>query len=108
MLSYSLIIFCITLLINPILCYIPETRIGHNSVIIHNQLLVFGGWKMETNTSTYEMFYLDLTKPFDSKNQSWDLIREGNLPVYTYYSAAVADTLDDDIIYLIGGCKNVN
>ncbi|RHZ47270.1 hypothetical protein Glove_586g7 [Diversispora epigaea] len=105
MLSYSLIIFCITLLINPILCYIPETRIGHNSVIIHNQLLVFGGWKMETNTSTYEMFYLDLTKPFDSKNQSWDLIREGNLPVYTYYSAAVADTLDDDIIYLIGGYR---
>ncbi|RHZ47268.1 hypothetical protein Glove_586g9 [Diversispora epigaea] len=105
MLSFSLIIFCITLLINPILCYVPENRMGHNSVIIHNQLLVFGGWKMEPNTSTYEMFYLDLTKPFDSKNQSWDLVLEGYLPVYTYFSAAVVSTLDDDIIYLIGGYR---
>ncbi|RHZ47254.1 hypothetical protein Glove_586g11 [Diversispora epigaea] len=106
MLSYSLIIFCITLLINPILCYIPETRIGHNSVIIHNQLLVFGGRKNESvDTSTYEMLYLDLTKPFDSKSNPWELLKEGYLPVYTYFSTSIVSTLDDDIIYLIGGYR---
>ncbi|RHZ47244.1 hypothetical protein Glove_586g6 [Diversispora epigaea] len=105
MFSYSLMIFCITLLINPILCYIPETRLGHNSVIIHNQLLVFGGWKIEPNTSTYEMFYLDLTKPFDSKSKPWELLKEGYLLVYTYFSTSIVSTLDDDIIYLIGGYR---
>ncbi|RHZ81950.1 hypothetical protein Glove_116g48 [Diversispora epigaea] len=108
MVSCSLIIFyIITLLINPILCYDTEGRIGHNSVIIHNRLLVFGGWKENETIDTYysEMFYLDLTNPFDIKNKSWYLIEEGNLPVYTYLSAAIVSTLDDDIIYLIGGYR---
>ncbi|RHZ81949.1 hypothetical protein Glove_116g49 [Diversispora epigaea] len=107
MVSYGLIIFCITLLINSILCYVPEPRVGHNSVIIHNRLLVFGGWKVNESTdkSYYEMVYIDLIKPFDSKNQSWYLVEEGNLPVYTDLSTAIVSTLDDDIIYLIGGYR---
>ncbi|RHZ81919.1 hypothetical protein Glove_116g51 [Diversispora epigaea] len=107
MVSYGLLIFCITLSINSILCYVPEPRIGHNSVIIHNRLLVFGGLKVNESTdkSYYEMVYIDLIKPFDSKNQSWYLVEEGNLPVYTFLSTSIVSTLDDDIIYLIGGYR---
>ncbi|RHZ90016.1 hypothetical protein Glove_9g301 [Diversispora epigaea] len=107
MVSFSLVIFCITLLINPISCYIPETRIGHNGVVIHERLLIFGGWKNSSNlTKTYtssEIFYLNLTNQFDIVNQQWDLVLEGNLPLYEYFSTALVSTLDDDIIYLIGG-----
>ncbi|RHZ84346.1 hypothetical protein Glove_83g46 [Diversispora epigaea] len=107
MVSFSLIIFCVTLLINSISCYLADTRLGHNSVLIHDRLLVFGGWKNSTNSTriytSSEIFYLDLTKQFDSVNQQWNLILEGNLPVYEYFSTALVSTLDDDIIYLIGG-----
>ncbi|RHZ81952.1 hypothetical protein Glove_116g47 [Diversispora epigaea] len=108
MVSYGLIIFCIiTLSINSILCYVPEPRINHNSLIIHNRLLVFGGWKIDesANVSYSEMFYLDLTKPFDSKTKPWILVEGGYLPVYISLSTAIVSTLDYDIIYLIGGYR---
>ncbi|RHZ70758.1 hypothetical protein Glove_267g62 [Diversispora epigaea] len=109
MVLFSLIIFCITFLIDSNSCYIAETRLGHNSVIIHERLLVFGGWKNSSNiTKTYtssEIFYLDLTKQFDTENEQWELILEGNLPVYECFSTSLVSKLDDDIIYLIGGFR---
>ncbi|RHZ46873.1 hypothetical protein Glove_606g73 [Diversispora epigaea] len=118
MVSFSHIIFCITLLINPISCYIPETRMAHNSVIVHGRLLIFGGWRYSNSTnstnstnltnstkiySTSEMFSLDLSTAFQGIETQWDLVLEGNLPVYEYLSTALVSTIDQDIIYLIGG-----
>ncbi|RHZ88418.1 hypothetical protein Glove_23g73 [Diversispora epigaea] len=71
----------------------------HNSVIIKDKLLILTGI---TTTNSSEIFYLDLSKPFDSGNLTWTLIPNGNLPVYTSRSTAVL-SLDNSTIYLIGG-----
>ncbi|RHZ45765.1 hypothetical protein Glove_655g8 [Diversispora epigaea] len=94
-------IFCTLLLINSILCFEPTGRRLHNSVIIEDRLLIFNG---NTNATEYtsELFYLDLSKPFDNNNLTWILIPEGILPVYTWRSTAVL-SLDNSTIYLIGG-----
>ncbi|RHZ71080.1 hypothetical protein Glove_262g56 [Diversispora epigaea] len=95
-------IFCITFLINSILCYDPPNRRNHNSVIINDQLIIIGGSK---NNVTYELIYLNLTKPFDNAdntNLPWNLIHEGDLPIYTFSSTAIV-SLDNSTIFLIGG-----
>ncbi|RHZ52436.1 hypothetical protein Glove_461g29 [Diversispora epigaea] len=96
-------IFCTLtlLLIDLVLCYNPPKRIYHNSEIIDDKLLIFSGW---TNIAdyTFELFYLDLSKPFDNNNLTWTLIPEGSLPIHTYQSATVL-SLDNSTIYLIGG-----
>src|SRR4051812_41266993 len=97
------IIFYVIFLINSILCYDPPGRTTHNSVIIKNRLLTFGGWKNQSSYSyTYELFYLDLSKSFYNTNLSWTLIPRGNLPVYSWSSTAIVG-LDNSTIFQIGG-----
>ncbi|RHZ53499.1 hypothetical protein Glove_441g75 [Diversispora epigaea] len=87
-------------------CYVIDTiNADHNSVIINNQLLIFGGIKTDADyifVSAYELFYLDLLKPFDNTNLSWNLIPEGNLLICVSLSAAVV-TSDNSTVFLIGG-----
>ncbi|RHZ54932.1 hypothetical protein Glove_421g66 [Diversispora epigaea] len=94
-------IFYIVLLINSTLCYDPAQRVYHNSVIINDRLLILGGTKINEIQSS-ELFYLDLSQSFDNKNLSWNLIREGDLPIYTYSSTSIV-SLDNSTIFLIGG-----
>ncbi|CAG8813407.1 12418_t:CDS:1, partial [Dentiscutata erythropus] len=71
-------------------------------VIIDNRLLILGGF---TNTTgSYELFYLNLLKPFDNNNLTWTLIPDGNLTVYVYRSTSIL-SMDNSTIYLIGGVK---
>ncbi|RHZ53538.1 hypothetical protein Glove_441g56 [Diversispora epigaea] len=94
-------ILCTLLLINLIFCYDPPKRFLHNSVIIDDKLLVFGG---STNITayTYELFYLDLSTSFENNKLTWTLINEKSLPVYAWRSTAVL-SLDNSTIYLYGG-----
>ena len=69
------IIFYVIFLINSILCYDPPGRTYANSVIINDRLLIFAGFKNQSSYQfTYEIFYLDLSVPFDNTNLSWNLI----------------------------------
>ncbi|RHZ54934.1 hypothetical protein Glove_421g64 [Diversispora epigaea] len=90
----------IHLSVNSILCYVPRERYYHNSVIINDRLLIFAGIKNKTYSS--ELIYLDLSKSFDNTNLSWNLIREGDLPIYAYSSTSIV-SLDNSTIFLIGG-----
>ncbi|RHZ53521.1 hypothetical protein Glove_441g85 [Diversispora epigaea] len=63
--------------------------------------MLISGW-LNTTTYTLDLFYLDLSKPFDNNNLTWTLISEGKLPAYTYRSTAVL-SLDNSTIYLYGG-----
>ncbi|RHZ52451.1 hypothetical protein Glove_461g42 [Diversispora epigaea] len=98
-------VLCISLFINPILCYVPLKRANHNSVIIDNRLLIFGGVKnitLDLLSYAFELFYLDLSVSFDVKNVSWALIPEGNSPPYSSHSTTVVG-LDNSTIFQIGG-----
>ncbi|RHZ53496.1 hypothetical protein Glove_441g70 [Diversispora epigaea] len=79
-------------------------QVNHNGVIIDNQLLIFGGTKTENDTyaSAFELFYLDLLKPFDNTNLPWNLIPEGSLPISTSFST-VSVSSDNSTIFLFGG-----
>ncbi|RHZ53509.1 hypothetical protein Glove_441g6 [Diversispora epigaea] len=84
-----------------VLCYDPPKRFLHNSVIIDDRLLIFGGYT-NVSTYTYELFYLDLSNSFDNNKITWTLIPEGSLPVFTSRSTAIL-SLDNSTIYLYGG-----
>ncbi|RHZ89564.1 hypothetical protein Glove_13g197 [Diversispora epigaea] len=81
-----------------VLCY--DVTIYHNGVIINDRLLIIAGFKNFTQSS--ELFYLDLLNSFDTSNVLWNLIHNGDLPIYTYGSTAIA-SLDNSTIFLIGG-----
>ncbi|RHZ89569.1 hypothetical protein Glove_13g204 [Diversispora epigaea] len=93
-------IFYTIFLINSILCYDPPQRIYHNGVIINDRLLIIAGVKNFTQSP--ELFYLDLLNSFDTSNVLWNLIHNGDLPIYTYGSTAIV-SLDNSTIFLIGG-----
>ncbi|CAG8778188.1 12299_t:CDS:2, partial [Dentiscutata erythropus] len=57
---------------------------------------------IKNSTQSAELFYLDLSKPFDTSNILWNLIHDGDLPIYTYGSTTVV-SLDNSTIFLIGG-----
>ncbi|RHZ53497.1 hypothetical protein Glove_441g77 [Diversispora epigaea] len=98
----SKFIFCALLLINSILCdtYYPVNRFAHSSVKIDNRLFILGGNTGEITSKSYELFYLDLSIPFNNTNLPWKLVDGGDLPEYIYSSTAVSDKFT---IYLIGG-----
>ncbi|RHZ69937.1 hypothetical protein Glove_276g6 [Diversispora epigaea] len=105
-------IFYIIFLINSISCYSPSERYYHNSVIIDDRLLIIAGLKFDTeNSNTNELFYLDLSNPFDNINDTnlpWNLIHKGNLPINAWSSTSIV-SVDNSTIFLIGGyIKNIN
>ncbi|RHZ52435.1 hypothetical protein Glove_461g28 [Diversispora epigaea] len=114
-------IFCTLLLINSILCYDPAGRTSPNSVIIDDRLLIFSGYT-NNNDYTFELFYLDLSKPFDNNNITWTLIPEGSLPDYptsTWSTPELGDVVpprqnmkgvidNSGIIYIFGGYNATN
>ncbi|RHZ87193.1 hypothetical protein Glove_40g165 [Diversispora epigaea] len=91
-------IFYIIFLINSTLCFVPN-GLFHNSVIINDRLLIIGGTR---STSSYELFYLDLSKSFDNTNLPWNSL-EGDLPVYGTFSSTAIVSLDNSTIFLIEG-----
>lgn len=93
-------LFKFILLISSVLCYHPPLRISHNSAIIDDRLLVFGGLKNVTHYAC-ELIYLDLTKPFNNGNLSWTLVNDGELPMHSWASASAVSKQSK--IFLIGG-----
>ncbi|RHZ89864.1 hypothetical protein Glove_9g260 [Diversispora epigaea] len=78
----------------------------HNGLLINNQLLILGGIKTTVTETQYsvafEVFYLDLSTSFNTTNLTWNLIPEGNLPIYSWFSSANVG-LGNSTIFLIGG-----
>lgn len=104
-LSFKLFISLLLSSMLCILCYAPLNRANHNSIVIDKRLLIFGGLKRNlTDKIKYarELFYLDLSQPFNNKNLSWNLIPEGDLPIYAFLSTAIVG-LNNTTIFLIGG-----
>ncbi len=82
--------------------FTPEGRFGHSSIIVDNKLYFFGdlGEKF-----SQEVFYVDLSKPFNAVAPSWiDISDSSTIPFFSVWtSIALINNDNDPNIYLIGG-----
>ncbi|RHZ80909.1 hypothetical protein Glove_130g125 [Diversispora epigaea] len=101
LLKFALLFNLIIILLQPILCYTPSKRVYHNGVIMDHRLLVFSGYYSNLS-STDEMFYLDLSKQFNTSNITWTLVSGSRLPKYIWSAASIGI---DSTIFLYGGVK---
>src|SRR6266542_1689026 len=83
---------------------IPEGRNAHSSITVNNQLYFFGGVN-DDDVVLSEVFYLDLSKPFDTNAPSWiDISASSAIPVRSAWPAVtLINNNNDPTIYLIGG-----
>src|SRR6266498_2872843 len=84
--------------------FVPLGRIAHTAITVDNKLYFFGGVDIN-RYDTSEVFYLDLTKPFDAVAPSWNDISASSAIPFRSAWAAVTLTNDSNnpTIYLIGG-----
>jgi len=83
---------------------IPEGRNAHSSITVNNQLYIFGGVN-DNDVVVSEVFYLDLSEPFDANAPSWiDISASSAIPVRSAWPAVtLINNNNDPTIYLIGG-----
>ena len=77
-------------------------RLAHTSVLVGNKLYFFGGI---TDTSSNEVFYLDVSQPFNIQVPPWnDLTPSAGIPFKSSWAAAsLSDINNEKTIYLFGG-----
>ncbi|RHZ81956.1 hypothetical protein Glove_116g43 [Diversispora epigaea] len=81
------------ILIDGIYCFYPETRIGHNSVLINNKIFYFAG-------NSHEVFYLDLLNSLNTSYAKWVSVADSSINIK--YSTSVVN-INDSTVFLIGG-----
>ncbi|CAI2174742.1 4226_t:CDS:2 [Funneliformis geosporum] len=86
--------------------FTPKGRLAHSSVLVEDKLYFFGGAGSGTNIElsqiAREIFYLDVSKPFDIKIPSWTEL--SNIPFGSIWATVVSNNINNDPnIYLFGG-----
>ena len=83
--------------------FVPLGRLAHTAITVDNKLYFFGG--DISGYDTTEVFYLDLTKPFNVISSSWNDISTSSAIPFRSTWAAIALTSNNNnlTIYLIGG-----
>src|SRR5688572_27356486 len=80
--------------------FTPGGRVGHSSVLVKEKLYFFGG--MNGITCTNEVFYLDVSKSFNSSNPTWtDVTQDVGIPFGSCWATVSYDM--KQTIYLFGG-----
>ncbi|RIB11874.1 hypothetical protein C2G38_2202283 [Gigaspora rosea] len=90
--------------------FIPNGRFFHSSVLIDNKLYFSGGYNDSLGIITNEFFYLDVSKPLETTNNSsiqWvDLTYTGG-PLKTETTACIGGK-NNDIIFIFGGYSHTS
>ncbi len=83
--------------------FVPLGRLAHTAITVDNKLYFFGG--DISGYDTTEVFYLDLTKPFNVISSSWnDISTSSAIPFRSTWAAiALTNNSNDPTVYLIGG-----
>ncbi|CAI2174747.1 4229_t:CDS:2 [Funneliformis geosporum] len=86
--------------------FTPKGRLAHSSVLVVDKLYFFGGAGGDTDIELIqiatEVFYLDVTKPFDIKIPP--LTRLSNIPFGSVWATVEYNNINNDQnIYLFGG-----
>ncbi len=84
--------------------FVPLGRLAHSAITVDNKLYFFGGVDIN-RYDTSEVFYLDLTKPFDAVAPSWnDISASSAIPFRSAWAAiTLTNNSNNPTIYLIGG-----
>src|SRR6266540_4049551 len=95
------LIFILSYLFFRVESFTPEGRIGHSSVLVGNKIYFFGGKNI--NVCTNEVFYLDVSKPFDSSTPTWiDLTHDAGMPFRSCWGTVSLND-KEQTISLFGG-----
>jgi len=87
--------------------FTPIGRYAHSSVLLGNKLCFFGGYLLSSLTHSNEVFYLDVSQPFNSENPPWvDLTSSAAIPFKGSWFTVSLINNNDPTIYLFGGTMN--
>ncbi|KAF0439194.1 galactose oxidase [Gigaspora margarita] len=95
-------------LITRIDSYTPSPRYFVNSILVGTKIYFLGGWSKNsdgTEGCQNSVFYLDLSAPFDTRNNiPWtDLTSTAGIPVSTCWQVSALGGPDNSSIYAFGG-----
>ncbi len=84
--------------------FVPIERRGHSAISVGNKLYFFGGVNVKHNPLS-ELFYLDLSKPFNAAAPSWnDISVSSTIPLGSAWAAVtLTNNNNNPNIYIIGG-----
>ncbi|CAG8708338.1 22798_t:CDS:2, partial [Dentiscutata erythropus] len=88
--------------------FVPENRSGHESVLIGNKLYIMGGFDSISplNSISREIYYLDLSSPFDIDNPPFvDLTKTSPMLYEISKVTSLAGSIGNSLIFLTGGTK---
>ncbi len=111
---YLCLIFVLGYIFVRIESFTPNPRMAHSSVVVGNKLYFFGGivvlpLPQGSLVNVYiseEVFYLDLSQPFDIENPPFvDLTSVAPIPIRSTWGTVALDSMNnnDPNIYLFGG-----
>ncbi|CAG8573901.1 17343_t:CDS:2 [Racocetra fulgida] len=82
----------------------PSARFAHTSVLVNSKLYFIGGELQNGAGVSKELFFLDLSVPFDTSSPQWtDLSTTSPAPVNNSWCSASLGGSNNNIIFLIGG-----
>ncbi|KAF0451182.1 galactose oxidase [Gigaspora margarita] len=91
--------FTLNLISSLVFCQAPSSRWELVSTLVGDKLYFFGGW-VANNTASDEVWYIDLSIPFNTATPPWS--KTTNMPVGYNFGSAIYDN-DMSSVYLIGG-----
>ncbi|RIB15720.1 hypothetical protein C2G38_1561634 [Gigaspora rosea] len=82
----------------------PLARFAHTSVLVNSNLYFIGGELLNGAGASKDLFYLDLSVPFDTSSPQWtDLSTTSPVPFGSSWCTASLGGSYNDTIFLIGG-----
>ncbi|CAI2176086.1 2118_t:CDS:2 [Funneliformis geosporum] len=82
--------------------FVPKRRLAHSSILVEDKLYFFGGFDAEDFQVAKELFYLDVSRPFDKSNKPWVYLT--SIPFGSLWATVAYNNINNDSnIYLFGG-----
>src|SRR3954454_13619442 len=85
--------------------FTPTAHLSHSSVLVKNKLYFFGGITELERFCSNDVFYLDVSQPFNIQAPPWnDLTPNAGMPFKSCYgTVSLSNINNEQTIYLFGG-----
>ncbi|RIA85749.1 hypothetical protein C1645_879109 [Glomus cerebriforme] len=81
----------------------PNILLAHTATLLDNKLYILGGTDAKLNFIQKDLFYLDVSVPFNTQNLSWQDLSNIDLVPPHYFAAAIKGGANNDTLILYGG-----